>query len=150
MSNYNNMLLITSTWGESRANTFKLIPTDLNCPYQECIYDPEAGVLAIISKTSLQKWVMMPKLNDFGDLEMVKNNPRPGGKRFKEERRSMETYQEYYIEVESEITDFIARFASNSGTFNYTQFYKKPAPPGEITMAGDPAVVKEQPEKVAE
>ena len=44
----NSMMIITSSWGQQK--TFKMIPMTLECPYNEAIYDPQAGVLALISK----------------------------------------------------------------------------------------------------
>lgn len=42
------MLLVTSSWGSKK--TFKLIPADLSCPYNEAIYDIDSKVLAVIGK----------------------------------------------------------------------------------------------------
>ena len=46
----NSMMLITSSWGAKK--TFKMIPVEKDCPYNECIYDLDSKVLAVIGKES--------------------------------------------------------------------------------------------------
>jgi len=123
------MRLITSTWGNSK--TFKLIPVSPDCVFNEGIYDPDSKVLALIGKEKKETLQMLPKLNEFGDLESLKIGKRPNGKDYKEERKTLETFYEYYIEEESEIVDFIASVAENYDSFRYKQYLVKeeaPAP----------------------
>lgn len=132
-----NMLLITSSWGNPAIPTFRMIPVALESPFQECIYDPEAGVLAVISKTPKQSYIMVHKVDENGDPVPTKNNaPRAGGARYKEERRLVDTYQEYYIEDEKEIIDFVNMFSMvpARGKLDFTQFLKKTLPPGEVSL----------------
>ncbi len=117
-------MLITSSWKDSK--TFKMIPTDLDCPYVECIYDKDVAVLAVIGATQKSIFHMVPKIDANGDVELRKS-PSREGKPYKEERRSMETFQEYYLETESEIENFIKMFASNADTFDYKQYFSKEA-----------------------
>jgi hypothetical protein len=117
----NSMMLITSSWKEQK--TFKMIPTDMNCPFVECIYDNEVHVLAVVGKSQKNTFHMLPKIDANGDVELRKT-PSREGKPFKEERRSIETYQEYYFEDESEIEEFIKLFAFNADTFEYKQYFK--------------------------
>ena len=136
-----SMMLITSAWGPQGREkpTFRMIPALYDCPYQECIYDPEQGILAVISKTPKQNYTMVPRINDDGDVMYLKGakSTRPNGKNYKEERRLVDTYQEYYIETEKEIIDFVKQFSINTD-YNFSQYLKKPMPAGEVAFA-DPA-----------
>jgi hypothetical protein len=62
---------------------------------------------------------MMPKLNEFGDVEMLKIGKRQNGKAFSEERKALETYYEYFIEEMNEIESFVNMFATNVDNFDY-------------------------------
>lgn len=115
-----NMLLITSAWGDSK--TFKMIPVTEDCPYNEAIYDPKAKVLAIIGKEKKESFHMLPKLNEYGDITPMKIGKRGNGKDYAEERKSVETFYEYYIEEQSEIESFVTTFATNADTFDYKKF----------------------------
>jgi len=115
----NNMMLITSTWKSGK--TFKMIPTDAECPYVECIFDADMKVLAVIGAVQKDIFHMMPKLDANGDIE-IRKTPSRDGKPYKEERRTIETFQEYYLEDLSEIESFIKRFAINADTYNYSQY----------------------------
>ena len=92
--------------------TFRLIPTTLDCPYNEAIYDPNTKVLAIIGKTPMEKAVMLPKLNDKGLPTPVKGTD-PKQQMFVEERRIMSTLSEYYLDNIDDITVFIQMFVTN-------------------------------------
>jgi hypothetical protein len=116
-----------------------MIHLDNDCPYQECIYDPESKTLAVISKQPKQTYSMVIKVDDNGDPIFLKGDKkRSNGKNYKEERRLLDTYQEYYISDYGEIVQFIQRFADNSGSFDYLKYMSTATPPpGEITL--DPA-----------
>lgn len=119
-----SMMLVTSTWGN--ATTFKLIPVTRECPYNEAIYDPEVGILAIVSKEKKEGLKMAPRLDESGDAQIVKpREARPNGKQYKEQRISTETYYEYHIQKLEEIENFVLQFALNSDSFNYKEFLKK-------------------------
>jgi hypothetical protein len=113
------MLLITSKWGDNQ--TFKMIPVTPEAPFNEVIFDPEQKVLAIVGKEKKQTFHMLPKLDDTGRLMPLKNK-RVDGKDYAEERRLVETYYEYFIEDQQEITDFIKHFALNAGSFDFGQY----------------------------
>lgn len=111
------MLLFTSAWGSpgEEKPTFRMLPLSEDCPYLECIFDPSNKVLAVISKIEKKMYTMVPKVDDNGDIVMIKGGkPRPNGKQYKEERRQLESYQEFYIEQPGEIRDFINMFAYNN------------------------------------
>lgn len=112
-----NMLIVSTYWGE--AKSFKLIPVTNDCPYLEVMYDSTTGLLAVISKSKKQVFHNVPKIDDNGDMIYMKMGKRENGKNYKEERRTIETFQEYYLIEESEIIDFVNTFGVNSDEFNY-------------------------------
>lgn len=115
----NSMRLITSTWGPAR--TFKMIPITKECPYNECIFDVNTKVLAIISKESKESLHMLPKLNEMGDVQRLKMGKKENGKDYAEERKALVTFYEYYIEDKDEIVDFVMTVAENNN-FNFQQY----------------------------
>lgn len=112
-----SMMLITSTWGQQK--TFKMVPITSDCPYNEAIYDPQANVLALISKERKQTMHMMAKLNEWGDVVPMKVGKRTNGKDYAEERKTLETYYEYFVEVPEEIETIVNRFAINADDFDF-------------------------------
>lgn len=146
-----SMMLITSKWQDQP--TFKMIPITAECPFIEGIFDPSTKVLAVVGRYSMQRYTMTYKLDDNGDPVMTKK-PRPNGKTYKEERRLLDGYQEYYIEDPKEIMLFVHRFAVNfhiSGIDEeieikpWSDVIKKfleaevpVVPPGEVTIASVP------------
>lgn len=115
-----SMMLITSTWGKSK--TFRLIPATQDSVYNEAIFDLDNKVLALISKEKKQTMHMLPKLNEFGDIQYLKVGKRANGKEFSEERKLVETFYEYYVENVEEVIEFVKAFAINADTFNYQQY----------------------------
>ena len=113
------MMLTHSQWKESK--TFKMIPVTEDCPYLECIYDKDVNVLAVVSTLSKDTFHMVPKLDANGDPEMRKT-PGRDGLPYKQERRTLETYNEYYLENQQDIEYFINRFAVNAEDFDYKQY----------------------------
>jgi hypothetical protein len=113
------MLLISSSWKEGK--TFKMIPLSKDCPYVECIYDPQLQVLAIIGTTTKDTFHMVPKIDVNGDYEKRKS-PAANGNPYKEERKLLETFQEYYLEERAEIEEFVKRWAANHEAFDYKQY----------------------------
>jgi len=106
----NSMMVIKSDWNQQP--TFKMIPLSKDCPYVECIYDPQSKVLALIGYTRKNVFHMMPKLDDNGDVIMRKVRTE-GAKTHKEERRTVETFQEYYLTDIDDIKTFVKSFAVN-------------------------------------
>ncbi len=133
-----NMMLIHSEWNKQAS--FRMIPLDINSCYQEAIYDPSSKVMVLISKVSTEKFTMVPKLDDKGDLMPLK-----GKQGYKQERRMVPTYQEYYLQTEAEILAFMDMFAVNYKDFSYMQ-YMHPVP--EATAPQGMSVVKEELEEV--
>lgn len=124
------MTLITSNWGSKK--TFKLIPISNDAVYNECIYDIDTKMLAIISKEKKDSMHMVAKLTDVGDVQYLKIGKRPNGKDFAEERKTLETYYEYYVEDVKEIEEFIKLFAINAETFDFKQYFNVTEAPSNI------------------
>lgn len=117
-----SMILVQATWDGQQ--TFRMIPVTESCPYVECIMDPNTNVFVIISKITKTTMHMLPKLDDNGDPAALKS-ARANGRKVKEERRTIETFQEYYVEDATAIDELIAMFAVNSTTFDYKSFMKE-------------------------
>jgi hypothetical protein len=83
------------------------------------IYDPEASMLVIISKIIKDAYHMIPRMDDKGDVVFVKNRKNPE-KSYAEERRLVESFQEYYVHKKEEIRDIIAKFAMNADSFDFS------------------------------
>lgn len=119
-----SMILISSSWQQKR--TFKMIPAQMDCPFNEVIFDPEAKVLAIVSKEKKATYHMLPKLDENGDPLKAKStrsreNPNP----FAQQRMAIETYYEYFIESKEEIVEFINRFGQNNLEFDFNQYLEE-------------------------
>lgn len=131
------MMLVTGAWEQKR--TFKLIPVTPESPYNEGIYDLDAKVLALIGKEKKQSMHMVPKIDDFGDFKPMKIGRRTNGKEYQEERKTLETYYEYYLDNADEVKDLINMLAINADTFDYNQYMdaapaKTEAPSSLITI----------------
>lgn len=114
-----NMLLIKSDWNNQE--TFKMIPIDLSCPFVECIYDRDSKVLAIIGKTTKQSFHMVRKIDDNGDI-VTRKIRTEGSSPYKEERKLLETFQEYYITNVDDIRQIVKMFGSNNSTFDFEKY----------------------------
>lgn len=110
------MMLVESTWQD--AKTFKMIPVSSDCPYVECIFDPTSKVFVIISKVTKTSLHMLPKLDEYGKAIS-------GNRGAKQERRSIDTFQEYYIEEMDSIVDVVNLFAVNAKKFDITKIVDK-------------------------
>jgi hypothetical protein len=117
-----SMLLITSVWAEKP--TFKLMPIVNSSLFVEGIYDTESKVLVLITTVKKDSFHMVPKLSEDGDPTKTKT-PRMNGKNYKEERKQLETFQEYYITEKAEIEEFIKMIAINADSFDFKQYTDK-------------------------
>lgn len=125
----NSMILVQSTWQDTQ--TFRLIPVTLECPYVECILDPATKVFVVIAKINKTALHMIPRLDDSGDPLQVKG-VRPNGRTIREERKTIETFQEFYIEDKKAMEDIINLMAINAKTFKYKKFLEET--PTEVTV----------------
>ena len=109
----NSMMVITSKWNEKE--TIKMIPISKDCPYNECIYDTENKVLAIISKDAKEKPAMMPKLDTNGRPKIIKGKNAEGElvQAQATERMVFPAFYEYYIETVVDIKSIVDHFAVN-------------------------------------
>lgn len=116
-----NMLLIKSSWNEGE--TFRMLPLSKDCPYVECIFDPSTNVFVVISTVTKTTLHMLPKLDDNGDPAPLKMK-RPNGRTVKEERKTIETFQEFYIDDKDAIAELVNIFAINKDSFDYKKYIK--------------------------
>ena len=139
-----NMILINAPDFQSMARAFKMIPITNDCPYVECMYSSKDNVMAVITRTMKQSYHMVPKLDDNGDAVPVKGKTRSNGKEYKEERRLVDTFSEFYLLTPEEINGFIESFAVNAKTFDYKAFTipKEEDPKDKIISVGKPELVK--------
>ena len=117
--NGGNMYVVKSSWNEGE--TFRLIPVSEDCPYVECIFDPATKVFVIISKLSKTTLHMLPKLDENGDPSALKTK-RANGRTVKEERKTIETFQEYYVEDIDAIKSLVEFFAINHKDMDWKAF----------------------------
>ena len=122
------MMLVESTWQDTK--TFKMIPISNDCPYVECIFDPSSKVFVIISKMTKTSLHMLPKLDEYGKAIS-------GNKGAKQERRSIDTFQEYYIEDVKTIKEITDHFAINAKKFDADKFTKEVASKPSIAAVAD-------------
>lgn len=128
----NTMMLVQATWNDKQ--TFRMIPIADNCPYVECIMDPDTKVFVIISKITKTTLHMLPKLDDNGD-PMATKVKRANGRTVREERAKIETFQEFYVEDMAAVHELVNLFAANAKSFDIKKFL------GEV--------VEEKPKKAA-
>jgi hypothetical protein len=116
-----NMMLVVSSFRNLKS--FSMIPVSIDSPYVEAMFDPSSNILAVISKVMKQSYHMIPKLDENGQPERLKNPNPQTGKTVKEERRLVDTFSEFYLSDKSDIKDFISIFAINADTFDYASFF---------------------------
>jgi hypothetical protein len=116
----NNMMLVNSVF--RNAKSFSLIPVSNDSPYVEAMFDPASGILAVISKDRKQSFHMMPRLDDDGQPQRLKNPNMSAGKTVKEQRVMIDTFNEFYISEKADIETFIELFAINASSFDYKSF----------------------------
>jgi hypothetical protein len=128
----NSMILVQSSWQDTQ--TFRLVPITNECPYVECILDPATKVFVVISKIVKTSLHMIPRLDDNGDAMSVKGQ-RPNGRTVKEERKTVDTFQEYYVEDKTAMEEIIKLVAINAKTFDYKKFLVE-SPKEDLPVAG--------------
>ena len=116
MTTSKSMMLVNSIWNEKP--TFKMMPISNECPYVECIFDPDSNIFVVISKTKKTTLHMLPQLDDYGQRVT-------GNKGAKQGRHKMEVFQEYYIDNIDDMKNIINIFSKNSDSFNYDRFLSK-------------------------
>ena len=141
MSIGKNMIIVHAPDFQSMEKSFKLVPITLDCPYVECLFSAKDKVLAVISKTMKQTYHMVPKLDDNGDQVPAKGK-RPANKpAYKEERRLVDTFSEFYLMTPDEINGFIESFAVNAKEFDYKSYTQPKKDKEKIISVGKPDLV---------
>jgi hypothetical protein len=135
-----NMILVNAPDFQSMEKSFKLVPITLDCPYVECMFSAKDKVLAVISKVMKQSYHMVPKLDDNGDPVKTKTK-RPNNKEYKEERRLVDTFSEFYLLTPEEINGFIESFAVNAKEFDYKSMTQPKEAKDKIIPVGKPEMV---------
>lgn len=107
-----NMMLVASEWNGKPS--FRTVPMTADCPYVECIFDPESKVFVVISKTKRNTLQMLPKLDEYGQ-------PITGAKGNKQERHKLEVFQEYYVDDADSVKSLFNLLAINKD-FDYLSF----------------------------
>ena len=81
---------------------------------------------------------MVHKVDDLGDI--VETNKRKNGKPYKEERRTIDTFVEYYIIEADEIISFIKDYALNTVSFDFMKFIE-----AQKEMENNPVAMPDSP-----
>ena len=121
MSDLKTMMLVTVPYTATE-KSFRLIPVTADCPYIDVVYWKDKKVLEINSPFKKTEHAYFPKLDENGDMEKRKipikdDNGQP--MIYKQERRTTETLQKYYIIEQVEIMAFIEAIAINAKTVDY-------------------------------
>lgn len=113
------MLLYKSTWSTetSEHDTFKLLPVENNCVFNEVIFDPQTKILAVVGVQKKQAYRFVPKIDDKGRPVIDKTNNS-----YVQERKLMENFYEYYIHDMDDIKGFIKAFAINADKFDWLSY----------------------------
>lgn len=118
----NMMLYTTATNGEK---TFGMMPLSTDCPFNEAIYMPKLGALAVLSKSNRDTFTMLERLDENGEVmqTVVKDKEKGGARQIvKQQRVQVSTPWEYFIHEKDEIRDFIKTHAINSDTFEFAKY----------------------------
>ena len=114
------MMLVNSVFRGVRS--FSLVPVSLESPYIEAMFDPSSSILAVIGKEKKESFHMMPRLDENGQPQKLKVPNNTTGKTVREQRVTLNTFQEYYINDKADIETFVELFAINASSFNYKEF----------------------------
>lgn len=93
--------------------TFGLIPVTQDCPFVEVVFLPNTQQLAIMSKTTKETFHFFARLDDNGDPIPAKRRVESRSP-YKEERKLINTFYEYYLKDATDIRKFIEMFAINA------------------------------------
>lgn len=120
LNSENSMMIVSSLFGQKK--TFRLIPVTHDCIFSEGIYDVDTPALVLFSRATKEQFHMVQKMDDNGFPMLLKNNLKHSdGTQFRKERRTLDTYGEYYILEKSEIELFIETFVFNK-EYDYKQY----------------------------
>jgi hypothetical protein len=93
--------------------TFKMLPLTSECPFNEIVFDPRTGTLAIVSKDQKDRNMMVEKIGKDGSPIPIKGRLRDGEPATELERRTMAQYYEYYVQNKEDQKAIVNHFALN-------------------------------------
>lgn len=132
----NTMRVISSTY--QGRQSYSMIPTMLECPYNEVNFIPVDNVLVVIAKELRSMYQFIPKVNDFGEpltaAGLIDPNSANGmpQQRTRTERVLLDSCWEYVITNQLEILGFIDDVAEESITKEmFKEFVKNSFPVSE-------------------
>jgi hypothetical protein len=106
------MLVVESSW--NKLPSFRLVPLSKNAPFNEAIYDPGTGVLALISKEANDKPHMVDRLDENGFSIAIKGHKDAQGNAVtKKQRLVIPTYYEHYLGTQNDARAFLDQVAVN-------------------------------------
>lgn len=112
-----NMMIYSGSW--QGAATFRLMPTSLDCPYAEGLFDPSNKVLVIITKVKANKLHMVDKLDNDGAPQISKKTGKTCQKQIQ-----FETPLEHYLQDKGEILNFLDLFVINADDHDIEKFFE--------------------------
>lgn len=107
---------------EGNKSTFKLIPISLDSPYLEVRFSFERKLLSIITKTPMEEFRMMPKIDDNGNIAPSKVN-KDGNKY---ERLRIQAFYDVSITNKEDIEKFVNLMTGE--THDLSQYFVVPDP----------------------
>jgi hypothetical protein len=93
--------------------TFKMLPLTSECPFNEIMFDPRTGTLAIVSKDQKARNMMVERIGKDGNPIPIKGKMRDGEQATELERRTMAQYYEYYVQNKEDQKAIVEHFAIN-------------------------------------
>lgn len=103
--------------------TFGLVPVNQDCTFSKGIYDRHQRCLVMFSSKAQEGLHLIPKLDQNGDVLRSKK-PRSNGMNIVQQRVTLDTYNEFYLAIEEEITELIKMIALNCDTYEYQRYFK--------------------------
>ncbi len=101
-----NMMIYSGVWQGQQ--TFRLMPSSLDCPYMEGLFDPINKVLVIITKAVATKLHKIEKLDNSGHSYQDRKTGKTAMKEV-----MFETPIEHYFHNKNEILNFLDLFTIN-------------------------------------
>lgn len=112
-----------STWLDKP--TFKLMCVSNDCPFVEGIYLPEEKLLIVVSKFKQHKFEYLPKLDDDGNPQYAKTDPRVNKEKlFKRQRVQYDGNYDYTLSNIEDIKSFVKEYAQDNANFDFDKYLK--------------------------
>lgn len=94
-------------------NTYCLLPISGEAVFVDGLYYPDEKFLLLLSKDTRDRFQMVPRINDFGDVVYEKGKE---GK-MRQDRLMMNSNYEYYIHESQNIRWFAENYVTNATEF---------------------------------